>query len=376
LAADALVVGGGLAGAALAARLAEAGREIILLEREAAPHDKVCGEFLSREAVLYLNALGVDPLALGAARIGAVRLAAGRRVAAIDLPFPALSLSRRTLDAALLARAAELGADIRLGARVTALDLSEMGWRARLAGGPVVEAGAAFLATGKHDLRGWPRPAGMQPDLIGFKMHWRLGEAQASALSGHVELTLFPGGYAGLEAIENGLANLSLLVRRRRFAALGNDWPALLGAIRAAAPLLDERLSSGFPRSERPIAVYAIPYGHVARATPGPWRLGDQAAVIPSFSGDGMSIALHSARLAADAFLRGEDAQTYQSRMARDVAPAVRFAALLSMAAVDPLGAALIGAGARFLPGAMSWIAAATRVPVKALRRAGLEVLH
>ncbi len=371
---EALIVGGGLAGAATATRLAEAGRAVILVEREAGPHDKVCGEFLSREAVLYLRALGVDPAAFGAARIGAVRLAAGRRVATVDLPFPALSLSRRMLDAALLARAAAAGADIRLGERALALDPDGAGWRCRLAGGAVVSSGAAFLATGKHDLRGWGRPAGMQSDLIGFKMHWRLAEEQARVLAGHVELFLFKGGYAGLEAIEDGLANLSLLVRRRRFAALGQDWGALLGAIRAEAPLLDERLRGAVPGADRPLAVYAVPYGYVARGAEGPWRLGDQAAVIPSFSGDGMSIALHSARLAADAFLRGEDARAYQRRLARDVGPAVRCATLLSIAAVGPLGAAMIGAGARLLPGAISWIAAATRVPAGALRRAGIEL--
>jgi flavin-dependent dehydrogenase len=189
-------------------------------------------------------------------------------------------------------------------------------------------------------------------------------------------LTLFQGGYAGLEAIEGGLANLSLLVRRGRFAGLGQDWDALLGAIRAESALLDERLSGAVPQMERPLAVYAVPYGHVAHASDGVWRLGDQAAVIPSFSGDGMSIALHSARLAADAFLRGEDAAIYQRRMARDVGLAVRAATLLSIAAVNPLGAALIGRGALVLPRAMSWIAAATRVPREALRRAGLEVSH
>jgi flavin-dependent dehydrogenase len=373
---DAVIIGGGLAGAAVATRLAEAGRDVVLLEREAVAHDKVCGEFLSREAVLYLAALGVDPLAFGAARIGAMRLAWRGSVATVDLPVPALSLSRKILDAALLARAETAGARIMRGARVTALDRLGAGWRARLAGGESVDAGAAFLATGKHDLRGWARPSGMQGDLIGFKTHWRLDEGQAQALAGHVELTLFQGGYAGLEAIEGGLANLSLLVRQGRFAVLGQDWGALLGAIRVESRLLDERLSGAVPQMERPLAVYAVPYGHVAHGADGLWRLGDQAAVIPSFSGDGMSIALHSARLAADAFLRGDDAALYQRRMARDVGLAVRAATLLSIAAVNPLGAALIGRGALVLPRAMSWIAAATRVPPEALRRAGLEVSH
>ena len=72
-----MVAGGGLAGAAAAARLAMAGRRVLLLERTRGPHDKVCGEFLSGEAAAELTALGLPPAGLGAAPIAAVRLVAG-----------------------------------------------------------------------------------------------------------------------------------------------------------------------------------------------------------------------------------------------------------------------------------------------------------
>ena len=61
-----LVAGGGLAGGAAALALAQAGREVLLLEREAAAKDKVCGEFLSVEAC--------DGDDVGAARVVAVHL--------------------------------------------------------------------------------------------------------------------------------------------------------------------------------------------------------------------------------------------------------------------------------------------------------------
>lgn len=369
---DALIVGGGLAGGGLAVALASAGRDVLLLERETGPHDKVCGEFLSREAVLYLNALDIDPLALGAQRIGAVRLATGRRVATVDLPFAALSLSRRVLDAALLARAAAAGARVRMGARVQSLEATANGWQARLSDGEGISAKAGFLATGKHDVRGWPRPEGLQSDLIGFKQYWRLTPAQNAALAGHVELMLFPGGYAGLEPVEDGRANLCLVVQRKRFAALGQQWPRLLAAIRADSPLLDERLAGAEPCMDRPLAIASIPYGYVRGGSDGLWRLGDQAAVVPSFSGDGMSIALHSARLAAACFLAGGSATEYQRRMASDIGMAVRFATILSLVSVHPAGRGMIGLGASLLPGAMRLVAAGTRVPHAALRRAGL----
>ena len=63
-----IVVGGGPAGSSLAIRLAQAGLSVSLIEREAGPHDKVCGEFLSFEAVGYLKGVGLDPTALGGRR--------------------------------------------------------------------------------------------------------------------------------------------------------------------------------------------------------------------------------------------------------------------------------------------------------------------
>ena len=371
---DALIVGGGLAGGALAAALAAAGRSVVLLEREAGPHHKVCGEFLSREAVLYLTALGVDPVGLGACRIHSVRLFSGNGVATGSLPFPALSLSRRALDFALLGRAADAGAEIRMDARVRLLDSGDDAWRACLASGEIVTGNAAFLATGKHDVRGLARPAGIQSDLIGFKMHLRLSPDQAASLAGHVELTLFRGGYAGLEPVEGGLANLCLLVRRSRYAALGQQWDALLDAIRTDCPPFGERLSGSQACWERPLAISSIPYGYVRRKSDGLWRLGDQAAVIPSFAGDGMSIALHSARLAAEHFVKGMSPAVYQRRMARDVGIPVRFATLLSLMAVHPLGRMLFGWGAANLPGLISTIAGVTRVPAAALRRTGMDL--
>jgi menaquinone-9 beta-reductase len=370
---DAVVVGGGLAGAAAAMLLSQAGREVVLVEREAGPADKVCGEFLSREAGLYLASFGLDLPALGAVPIEAVRLVERGRVAAVPLPFSALSLSRRVLDEALLQRAAAAGASIRRGARVQSLSHAGVGrWSARLEDGATIEAGAAFLATGKHDVRGLKRPAGLQDDLVAFKQHWRLSPAQAAGLDRHVELVRFEGGYAGLQPVEDGRANLCLLVRKSRFAALGQRWDNLLSAMREESPHLDARLAGAEPCRARPIALSAIPYGHVRRRADGIWRLGDQAAVIPSFSGDGMSIALHSARLAATVYLDGAGAGAFQRRLSRDVTGQVLLATGLSHALVRRPGQAALAAAARLCPGLMAAVAGRTRLPEAALARGGL----
>src|SRR3984957_6526816 len=116
--AEILVAGGGLAGAAAAVALAQAGREVLLLEREAEAKDKVCGEFLSGEAVAALERLGLDVVGLGGEVIAHVRLWRGRRGVEAALPFRGVGLSRRVLDEALLARAAERGVQVQRGCAI------------------------------------------------------------------------------------------------------------------------------------------------------------------------------------------------------------------------------------------------------------------
>ena len=363
--AQVLVVGGGIAGAALAVRLARSRRDVLLVERRAGPHDKVCGEFISGEAALLLNDFNIDLEALGAIRITAVRLCARDHVVAVPLPFAAFSLSRRVLDEALLARASACGVEVWRGAAARTLHRDAEGWVAALDGGENIVAGDAFLATGKHDLRGWKRPPGRQNDLLAFKQHWRLSPVQARALGSCVELFLFPGGYAGLAPIEDGLVNLCLVVRQRQFKKLDCCWDVLLDALRAAVPALRERLTAATPCGDRPLAIASIPYGFVQGRSDGPcpWRLGDQAAVIPSFAGEGISIALHSAQLAAETYVADGDCARYQARLAADLAVRIRRATLISRLLVHPAGQTLAMAATQLMPGLIGVVARHTRIP-------------
>jgi flavin-dependent dehydrogenase len=367
---DALVVGGGPSGAALAIRLAASGRKVVLLERSTGPTDKVCGEFLSGEAVTSLVSLGLDLRGLGGVTIDALRLCVRDKVSAVALPFRAISLSRRTLDEALLRRAIRTGATVRRAMKVNHISRLGSLWSARTTDGVEFAGRNAFLATGKHDLRSHRRPVGMQDDLVAFKLHWQLTAEQSAALHGHVELVLFRGGYAGLQLIESGRANLGLVIDRRRFHALGQCWERVLESMRVESPLLDARLTDAVPCFKRPLALSAIPYGYVRDQADGIWRLGDQAAVIPSFTGDGMSLALHSADLAASTYLRGGSAYQYQKRFAHDVSRQVRRATILSRALLRGPGQLALSMAARLWPSLITAIASHTRVSDRAIAHA------
>src|SRR5262249_5865900 len=119
---DALVIGGGPAGATAALLLARGGWSVALLERKDFPRRKVCGEYLSATSLPLLARLGVaaafrEPAGPPVTRVG---LFAGRRALSAELPRPAgcggewgRALAREHLDTLLLRAAARAGADIR-----------------------------------------------------------------------------------------------------------------------------------------------------------------------------------------------------------------------------------------------------------------------
>jgi hypothetical protein len=355
-----LVAGGGLAGAAAACLLARAGQPVRVIERAAQPVDKVCGAFVSAEAQLYLRHLGLDLAALGGAPITGLRLVRGDAVVSCRLPFAGLGLSRLVLDEALLRHAAQCGAQV---ARGQAFGVAE-------------RTDTLFLATGKHDLRGLRRKAANVPDLVGFKLGFRLSEPQQAALAGHVEILLLDRGYAGLQLVEHGMANLCLLVERARLQQAGGDWDGLLDDLRRTAPHLRTRLAGAAPLARRPLSIFRVPYGFVHRPgdddPPGVYRLGDQMGVIPSFTGDGMSIALHSAAVAAAVFLSGGTAAAYHRRIRRDIAGQIgRAGTLYRVGSAPSLQPALMRLAAVW-PGGLRLAASVTRVPPGAVAR----ILH
>ena len=310
---DAVVIGGGLAGTAFAIELARHGRRVVVLERSKAPTQKVCGDFLSTEAIELLAYLGLDAASLGASEIDTFVLAAGKSTATLALPFRAAGLSRLLVDEALLSLAARAGAEVRRG--VTAASLEPANGAAVVdAGGRRLYARFVALATGKHNLRGWARS--YERSATGFKIQAQLSIGARHALAGHVRLALFDGGYVGACLVENGLATVCWQVANPKLRDVGMDWTAQLAALARASPAIRDLLADAQFLAPRPVAVSSIPFGYMRREAiaNSVFAIGDQIAVIPAFTGDGTSIALASGIMAARAVLAGETATVFQRR--------------------------------------------------------------
>jgi flavin-dependent dehydrogenase len=371
-----VIIGGGLAGASAACILASAGRPALLVERDAKSRHKVCGEFLSIEAQTYLTHLGIDLDALGASRISRLRLVRRGHMTEVRLPFVARGLSRMILDEALLQQARSRGARIIRGQAVRRISADPSHGRIDVAAGDPILADTIFLATGKHDVRGMKRAsAGATGDLIGFKMHYHLAKEQRQALEGAVEVVLFSGGYAGLQMVEHDVANLCLVVSRQGFEQIGKSWGALLDRITGECPHLAERLQGALPSFERALSIFQIPYGFLHAQDPNEpqslFRLGDQVGVIPSFTGEGMSIALHSGCLAASTFLvHGRASSIFHHRIRSDTRRSIRLASILNHAVRHAVGQQAVFHVCRIWPAAMQHATTLTRVQEASVERA------
>jgi flavin-dependent dehydrogenase len=174
---------------------------------------------------------------------------------------------------------------------------------------------------------------------------------------------LYPGGYGGIQPVEGGIANLCCVVQRRHLARVGHRWENFLAKMQQDCPHLAMRLAGAEPLLPKPIAITHIPYGYLRRTTEnGLYCIGDQAAVIPSFTGDGISIALHTARCATNAYLAAEPAPLFQVKLRSALLSQMRLAEFAADGLNNSLARAVLPFCLRVWPGVMRVTAKLTRV--------------
>jgi menaquinone-9 beta-reductase len=310
---DPLILGGGPAGSAAAIMLARSGEKPLILERSRETGDAICGGFMSWRTLTTLENLGLSLDDLRGHRVRQLRLFAGAHKATAPLPKPAIGISRRRLDTLLLARAIAGGAAVERGIAVRALSPEGV----RTADGATLSSDSIFLATGKSDVRGAVRDRA-ENLTIGLRIMLPPHPAMAALIGDTIELHLFSGGYCGVMINEKGEGNLCMAVRKTRLSAAGGDVATLIAQLGRENQALGERIA--FASGGGIDAISAVPYGWIgAQTRTGLFKIGDQAAVIPSLAGEGNGIALASGIAAANAWTRGgaDAAQAFQTGFAR-----------------------------------------------------------
>ncbi len=312
--ADVIVVGAGPAGSTTAYYLAQAGLDVLVLEKATFPRDKICGDGLTPRAVKQLVAMGIDIDAPGWIRNKGLRIYGGG--VKIELPWPELASfpdyglvrARTDLDEIIADRAVEAGAVVRQGTTVTgpiidertdrvvgAVDKDGNEYRGRLV--VAADGNSARMALGIGIRKRDDRPMG-----VAVRRYYQTPRHDDDYLESWLELwdgrRLLPG-YGWVFGLGNGTSNVGLGLLNTSKSFQNTDYRTMLRRWTANMPeewQFDEEHATG------PIRGAALPMGfnrqpHYAR---GMLLVGDAGGMINPFNGEGIDYAMESGHLAAD----------------------------------------------------------------------------
>jgi flavin-dependent dehydrogenase len=318
------IVGGGLGGLMLGVLLRREGLPVTVWEAGQYPRHRVCGEFISGRGSQLLREAGVLE-GLNCVENRQVRFfAAGRSTQLHALREAAVSVSRWDLDRRLAEMFESSGGQLRAGCRWT---------------GSFMEPGVV-RASGRRPSQGTTR-------FTGIKIH-----ARNAQLTADLELHFGRRGYAGRARLPGGRTNV---------CGLFGSEARVAGAREDPARFFSEALGlewSGEPVGDSFCSVAAVETATGRWERSGEFRLGDSMAVIPPLTGNGMSLAVESAFLAAPqlaAYARRaatweEALRVFSHNCERAFAQRLKISSFLQKALLHPRGAATLMSCLRTIP--------------------------
>lgn len=291
---DCVIIGGGVAGLALAIYLAQSGATVAVIEKKHYPLHKVCGEYISSESIGFLERLGLDLKALHLPYINRLKLSSPMGIVAQGpLSIGGIGLSRYALDHKLYQIAQEAGVQFYTDTTAGSVTFHEDLFTIQIPN-DYLQAKILVGAYGKNSnidavLDNHQLPS----EYIALKYHIRHPDFDRAT----VEMHSFPGGYCGMSAIEEDLVNMSCICKKTVFKKY-NSIPVLEKKVLSQNPYLKRYFDEAEFIFDKPLSISKLHFQINTPVKDHVLLIGDAAGNIAPLSGNGMSIGLNSAFLA------------------------------------------------------------------------------
>jgi menaquinone-9 beta-reductase len=312
---DVAIVGGGLAGLAASILLSRSGHSVILFEKEKYPFHKVCGEYISNESLPFLEMLGVPLQEMELPQINSLHLTSPSGTSYFTkLPLGGFGLSRFKLDYHLATIARIEGVVVLEQAKVQEID-SKADYAIHFSSLStvikMVKAKFCCAAFGKKsnlDVK-WKRSylKSSQNTLINFvgvKYH-----INSEWPKDTIGLHNFNGGYCGISRIEDRKYCLCYMTTADHISRYNKDVKLFEREVLYRNKHLQKIFTGGSIIDGFPVTISQINFTKKDKVEKDVLMLGDAAGLISPLCGNGMSIALHTGKIAArliSAFLNGK----------------------------------------------------------------------
>ncbi len=300
---DIAIVGGGLAGLISSILLAKAGFNVLLIEKKQYPFHRVCGEYISNEVVPFLLREKLFPKEHEPSSIKNFQLTSTHGIShTIRLPLGGFGISRYSLDDYLMKEAVKVGVDLLQGTTVldTQKDLADL--YLTLDSGTLIRAFVVIGSFGKRS------NLDKYFDRNFFKKRSPYLAVKYHIKTDHPEnlITLhnFKDGYCGISKVEGDIYNLCYLSHRHNLKSSGNI-DQMEKKVLYKNPFLKTLFKNSDFLFKKPLTVNEISFQPKLLVENGIIMCGDSAGMIAPLCGNGMAIAIHSAKILSDVIIRG-----------------------------------------------------------------------
>ena len=291
------IVGGGLAGLTAGIHLSKIGIDVTIIEKNTFPKHKVCGEYISNEVLPYFKFLDIDIDALHPSHISKLHFSTqnGQSIST-NLPLGGFGISRYVLDQYLANKAIQNGCKI-ITDTVENIDFQNDAFTIKTSNNNLLCSKIVIGAFGKRS----NIDQKLSRSFIQKKSNWLAVKAHYSGdFDDHVVgLHNFEGGYCGVSKIENNKVNVCYLADFETFKNY-KSIDDFQKNILIKNPFLKQFLQSATMLFEKPITISQISFSKKKAVENHIFMIGDTAGLIHPLCGNGMAMAIHSAKIISE----------------------------------------------------------------------------